>query len=161
MSDGVLQQHEIDSWLEAVQMGRNMDCDPMPREIHEIKLSMYEERADLAALQRLFDEMLQHVELAQHESFRAATPSSFAGWVRRTLTDPLLPSDLIGIRRQPAFQLIDRRLHALLLMWIILLTAPAAQVLLAENLQEILSNYYGAIALALAVQWRMSDKRKR
>ena len=122
---------------------------------------MYEERADPTALQRLFDEMMRHVELTQHESLPGVTPSSFASWIRRTLTDPLLPAESVGIRRQPGPQLIDRHLYALLLMWLIALTAPAAQVLLSDDIQKILNNYCGAIALALAVQWRMSDKRRR
>lgn len=37
----------------------------------------------------------------------------------------------------------------------------SAQVLLPPEEQSMLNSYCGAVALALAVQWRMNDKRTR
>ena len=46
-------------------------------------------------------------------------------------------------------------------MWLVVLTLPATQVFLPDKAQEMLNSYCGAVALALAVQWHRSDKRKR
>lgn len=64
--------------------------------------------------------------------------------------------------RSPADQ--ERQLNAqamaTVFICLVLLSMPAAQVLLPPEAQAMLSNYYSAIALALAIQWRMRDKHK-
>ena len=56
---------------------------------------------------------------------------------------------------------VDAQAMALVLMWVVMLSMPAAQVFLPPEVQAMLNSYCGAIALALAVQWRMNDKRKK
>jgi hypothetical protein len=56
---------------------------------------------------------------------------------------------------------LDAQAAALVLMWVIVLTMPAAQALLPPEVQAILNSYCGAIALALTVQYRMNDRRKK
>ena len=50
---------------------------------------------------------------------------------------------------------------ALVLMWVVVLSMPTAEVFLPPEVQAMLNSYCGAIALALAVQWRMNDKRMK
>lgn len=58
-------------------------------------------------------------------------------------------------------RLVDAQALALVLMWLVVLSMPAAQVFLPDDAQAILNSYCGAIALALTIQYRMNDKRKK
>jgi hypothetical protein len=58
-------------------------------------------------------------------------------------------------------QRLNAQAAALILMWVVVLTLPTIQELLPGDVREILNSYCGAVALALAVQWRMNDKCRR
>ena len=56
---------------------------------------------------------------------------------------------------------INAAAFAVVLVWVVALTMPAAQELLAPEAQQMINSYAGMIALALIITWRIDDNRKR
>jgi hypothetical protein len=67
----------------------------------------------------------------------------------------------LDVSRRDAAGSIDGVAFALIVLWLVALAMPAAQVHLSPEVQQILLAYYATISTALIVTWRVQDKRKR
>ena len=76
------------------------------------------------------------------------------------LKPPPLPAEVIGSASQIGTVPADRQVFAFLLLWLVALTVPVVQPYLAKDVQEMLTNYYASVALALEVHWHMRDKHR-
>jgi hypothetical protein len=125
----------------AVGYGRNVPKD----------LAAY---ADLDLLIQLWAILREHVGEPDAQGNVRITVSAAGVSDLIAQLDPLVPAKVSANRRPPA------QLAVLVLVWLVLVAGPVAEVKLPPEIQTMLGTEVGTVALALTITQIMNQKRK-
>jgi hypothetical protein len=109
-----------------------------------------------------FSEMQQYMSFSPARAeelgrFVADAYNEMRGIVAELYNDPLSQSIVRRIISNPK----AAPLFMLVLVWVVSASIPVASLAGSPEAQTALSGEYGTLAIALAITWRILDKRKR
>jgi hypothetical protein len=123
----------------------------VPKDVTYTDLASY---ADLDLLIQLWAILREHVGEPDAQGNVRITVSTAGVSDLIAQLDRLVPAKVSANRRPPV------QLAVLVLIWLILVAGPVAEVKLPSEIQTMLGTEVGTVALALTITQMMKDKRK-